>query len=297
MIGSVGDAFLDVSARLDGPLKAKTDTPASIQARQGGSAANVAVEAAKLCGSSKFIGIIGADFLGDQIFTELSRQGVEVCCPRTGRTGCLVALLNEEGEASMLTDRKDAAQLSNWSPQWLEGIKALHVTSYALFAEPMASVSCELMAAAAQRSILVSVDVSSVGGVEELGVAKYVAMLKELPLDILLLSAAEAELLAAHVELSALADVVVIKQGAGPTLLLGDIGSDQSSGKTANPKQFPPPQLAEVIDTVGAGDALAAGLLVARAVEGKSWDEAVLAGQKTAADLLRRRTQSRAVDV
>jgi len=297
VIGSVGDALLDVSVRLEGPLQAKTDTPASIQARQGGSAANVAVEAARLCGSAKFIGNIGADLPGNQILAELSQQGVEVCAPRAGRTGCLVALLNEAGEASMLTDRKDAAQLASWSPQWLAGLKALHVTSYALLAEPLASVTCELMTAAAQNSILVSVDVSSVGGVEQLGVAEYVARLRELPVDVLLCNAAEAELLAAQVELLTLADVVVVKQGADPTLLLTGTGPGQGSGQLVEPKQFPPVRLAEVTDTVGAGDAMAAGLLVARAVEGRGWDEAVVAGQRAAADLLRRRTQSRLVGV
>lgn len=44
-------------------------------------------------------------------------------------------------------------------------------------------------------------------------------MMRELPVDVLLPNAAEAALLASEVELSSLVDVVVTKQGAGPTLL------------------------------------------------------------------------------
>jgi len=283
MIGCVGDAFLDVSVRLEEPLKPQTDTTANIQTRQGGSAANVAVEAARLCGSAKFIGVIGADLFGQQISAELSQKGVEVCGPSTGRTGCIVALLNERGEASMLSDRAGAAQMSSWEPNWLEGLKALHVTSYAFFAEPLATAARELLVAAAQAGVLTSVDVSSVGGVQQFGVARYADMLRELPVDVLLPNAAEAALLASEVELSSLVDVVVTKQGAGPTLL----------HQGTRLEQFPPSQLTEVVDTVGAGDAFAAGLLVARAVEGRSWPEAVLAGQEASASLLHQRTQSR----
>lgn len=286
MIGCVGDALLDISVRLAEPIKPKTDTAASIHARQGGSAANVALEAARLCGRSKFIGAVGQDFFGEQIAAELTRNGVEICGPRTHKTGSLVALLDEQGEASMLTDRAQASQVASWSPDYLAGLLALHVTSYALFAEPLSTVACELMAAAAKDDILVSVDVSSVAGVKMFGLDRYLSVLADLPIDVLLASAAEAELLASQVELSSLADVVVVKQGAGPTVLL------QAKPPEADRQEFPPPALAEVTDTVGAGDAFAAGLLVAR-TQRQDWPQAVLAGQAAAADLLERRNKAR----
>lgn len=291
MIGCVGDALLDVSVRLAEPIKPKTDTAASIHARQGGSAANVALEAARLCGQAKFIGAVGRDLFGEQIAAELTRNGVEICGPRTHKTGSLVALLDEQGEASMLTDRAQASQVDSWSPDYLTGLRALHVTSYALFAEPLATVAAELMAAAAEVDILVSVDVSSVAGVNKFGLNSYLSLLADLPIDVLLASAAEAELLASHAELLSLADVVVIKQGADPTVLL--------QATLAGPKptecdrqEFLPLALAEVTDTVGAGDAFAAGLLVARAQQ-HDWPQAVVAGQAAAADLLGRRNRAR----
>ena len=198
MIGCVGDAVLDVSVRLAASARSGTDTPARIQARRGGSAANVAAEAARLSGKSRFIGVIGADPTGDRLAAELQDQGVEICGPRLGRTGCVVALLNEAGEATMLTDRADAAQLSEWHPEWLEGLTALHVTSYAFFAEPMATTTKSLIAEAQTQGILVSIDVSSVGAVSDFGLARYAELLHRLQPDILFANAAEAELLASE---------------------------------------------------------------------------------------------------
>ncbi len=286
MIGCVGDALLDVSVRLAEPIKPKTDTTASIHARQGGSAANVALEAARLCGRAKFIGAVGRDFFGEQIAAELTRNGVEICGPRTHKTGSLVALLDEQGEASMLTDRAQASQVASWSPDYLAGLRALHVTSYALFAEPLSRVACEMMVAAAKADILVSVDVSSVAGVKKFGLDRYLSVLADLPIDVLLASAAEAELLVGQVELSSLADVAVVKQGAGPTVLL------RTQPAECDRQEFPPPKLAEVTDTVGAGDAFAAGLLVDW-VQRHDWPQAVMSGQAAAADLLERRNKAR----
>ena len=219
MIGCVGDAVLDVSVRLTASARSGTDaekasprlsvpdprltasarsgtdTPARIQTRRGGSAANVAAEAARLSGKSRFIGVIGADPTGDLLASELQNQGVELCGPRSGRTGCVVALLNEAGEATMLTDRGDAAQLSKWSPKWLDGLTALHVTSYAFFAEPMATTAKSLIAEAQTQDIHVSIDVSSVGAISDFGLARYAELLHDLQPDILFATAAEAELL------------------------------------------------------------------------------------------------------
>ena len=198
MIGCVGDAVLDVSVRLTASARPGTDTPARIQARRGGSAANVAAEAARLSGKSRFIGVIGADPTGDRLAAELQNQGIEICGPRLGRTGCVVALLNEAGEATMLTDRADAAQLSEWHPEWLDGLTALHITSYAFFAEPMATTAKSLIAEAQTQGILVSIDVSSVGAVSDFGLTRYAELLHEMQPDILFATAAEAELLASE---------------------------------------------------------------------------------------------------
>lgn len=339
MIGCVGDAVLDVSVRLTASARpgidtekasprlsvpdprltatarSGTDTPARIQTRRGGSAANVAVEAARLCGKSRFIGVIGADPTGDLLSAELQNQGVEICGPRSGRTGCVVALLNEAGEATMLTDRADAAQLGQWSPAWLDGLTALHVTSYAFFAEPMATTAKSLIAEAQTQGIPVSIDVSSVGAVSDFGRARYAELLHDLQPDILFATVAEAELLLSekglisrspkgkspnpqtdpsekHPEaqtaalLLSLAKTIVIKQGPNPVILL-------NRDPLANDKtklEIPVPKLEKVTDTLAAGDTFAAGFLVAKTIQGHEWQEATTAAINAAADLLSRRS-------
>ena len=308
MIGCVGDAVLDVSVRLTTSARSGTDTPARIQARRGGSAANVAAEAARLSGKSRFIGVIGADPIGDRLSAELQNQGVEICGPRAGRTGCVVALLNEAGEATMLTDRADAANLSQWHPEWLDGLTALHITSYAFFAEPMAATAKSLIAEALTQSIPVSIDVSSVGAISDFGLASYAELLHRLQPDILFANAAEAELLAsekglisqsskskspnpaAAAPLLSLAKVIVIKQGPNPVILLSqDALAQEPLENSQTELEIPVPKLEKVTDTLAAGDTFAAGFLVAKTINNLSWQEATTAAINAAADLLSKR--------
>ena len=305
MIGCVGDVVLDVSVRLATSVRSGTDTPARIQTRRGGSAANVAAEAARLSGKSRFIGAIGADPAGDRLVAELQNQGVEICGPRIGRTGCVVALLNEAGEATMLTDRADAIQLNEWSPAWLDGLTALHVTSYALFAEPMATAAKSLIAEAQTQGIPVSIDVSSVGAISDFGLARYVELLHDLQPDILFATAAEAELLVSEsglisqsskgkspkpqtaALLLSLAEAIVIKQGPNPVILL----SQEPLANDKTKLEIPVPKLENVTDTLAAGDVFAAGLLAAKTVKNLSWEEAVTAAIDSASSLLASRNR------
>ena len=241
MIGCVGDAVLDVSVRFTVSARSGTDTPARIQARRGGSAANVAAEAARLSGESRFIGVIGADPTGDRLAAELQNQGVEICGPRAGRTGCVVALLNEAGEATMLTDRADAANLSQWHPEWLDGLTALHVTSYAFFAEPMATTAKSLIAEAQTQVIPVSIDVSSVGAVSDFGLARYAELLHRLQPDILFANAAEAELLASEKGLiSQSSKSKSPNPAATPPEAFHELVSQSPKGKSPNPQTAAP---------------------------------------------------------
>ena len=242
MIGCVGDAVLDVSVRLTASARSGTDTPARIQARRGGSAANVAAEAARLSGKSRFIGVIGDDPTGDRLATELQDQGVEICGPRAGRTGCVVALLNEAGEATMLTDRADAANLSQWHPEWLDGLTALHVTSYAFFAEPMATTAKSLIAEAQTQGIPVSIDVSSVGAVSDFGLASYAELLHRLQPDILFVNADEAEMLVS--EKGLISQSAKSKSpnptAATPPETFHELVSQSPQGKSPNPQTAAP---------------------------------------------------------
>ena len=67
MLAVVGDLLEDIVVRIDATPTLGTDTPARIQRRRGGSAANVAACAARAGAPVRFIGCVGDDDLGDQL--------------------------------------------------------------------------------------------------------------------------------------------------------------------------------------------------------------------------------------
>ena len=67
MLAVVGDLLEDVVVRTVTPPAVGTDTPARIERRPGGSAANVAAAAGRLGAAVRLICRVGADALGEQL--------------------------------------------------------------------------------------------------------------------------------------------------------------------------------------------------------------------------------------
>jgi sugar/nucleoside kinase (ribokinase family) len=254
MIGTVGDLVEDIAVRLDGPVNLASDTPAIIRRRRGGSAANMAVSVARHGGAARFIGQIGDDAIGNVLVDALQGDGVEVVVRRSGRTGTIVVLVDAAGERTMLTDRGACADLADPDPAWLDGLRALHVPMYSFTGGALASTATTLVGWARERSILVSVDLSSAALIDSMGAVAMSALLAQLRPDVVLANELEA---AAFGGLDALAGVAaavaVVKQGAQPALV-----HERAHGGWV---EVPVPPLAAVRDTTGAGDAFAAGFL------------------------------------
>ena len=268
----LGDLVEDVVVHPEGSLREGTDTAARIERRRGGSAANVAVAVAAAGGRARFVGCVGADPLGDRLVADLSAAGVEVCVQRQGRTGSVIAVLDRYGERSFFTDRGAAVQMSALPTGWDRDMGALHVPLYSLDGEPLAGIARS--AAAGRGAALLSVDASSVAVIERLGVD----VVRCLGADLLLANAAEAAALGPLERLAPLARTVVVKHGPDPAVVLW--GGETIEVPSAH-------RLAAVDDTVGAGDAFAAGVLVALVV-GASPLDAVEQGHRCAAAHLSR---------
>jgi sugar/nucleoside kinase (ribokinase family) len=249
---AVGDLVDDVVVWLDAPIATGTDTPSRIFHRRGGSAANVAAAAARAGRAARFIGRVGDDLAGQRVVAELLADGVDVRVQTGGRTGTVVVLVAPDGERTMLADRGSAIELSDVPPAWLDGIGALHVTSYSLVAEPVAATTCALAEAARERGALLTLDASSVSVLEELGMAQYRRFLERLRPDVLFANAAEAELLDLPQLPAAGIGLVVVKRGARPAVVV------DGDGCTEVP---PPRRVLPATDSTGAGDAFAAGFL------------------------------------
>jgi sugar/nucleoside kinase (ribokinase family) len=272
---AAGDLVEDVVVWLSAAPRRATDTPVRIFHRRGGSAANVAAFAAGIAGTSRFIGRIGDDALGQRLVGELVAGGVDARVQRAGRTGTIVVLVDEAGERTMLPDRGAATELQPVPPPWLDGVTVLHLPAYSLTVEPMATACRELAAQARMRGIPVSVDASSVAVLEAFGSDRFRSVLHDLAPAVVLANAEEAGALG--LAAAPPAPVTVIKNGAQPVVIV--------SGGDVPCQPVPVPSVPVVTDTTGAGDAFAAGFLVAWA-GGTPVVDAVRAASAMAATVL-----------
>lgn len=278
MLACVGDLVEDVVVHLHQPIQRASDTASVILRRRGGSAANVATAAAEVGVPSRFIGQVGDDATGDALVAALQQQGVEVVGRRGGRTGTIVALVEPHGERSMLSDRGAAVLLDEPDPTWLGQVTTLHVPFYSLCVEPLASTTVALVTWAHAADARVSVDLSSVALLEAYGIGHAVELVSSLRPHVVLANADEGHCVGARGLDRIGAQVTVVKQGADPALLYVDRAPAQA---------VPVPPLEDVRDTTGAGDAFAAGLLVALA-GGADPVRAVDAGHRRAAEIITR---------
>lgn len=274
MLLTLGDLVEDIAVELGGPIVVAADTPSLITRRRGGSAANVAVCAALGGAATRFVGQVGDDAIGRALTDEMAAAGVDVSCVRRrGSTGTIVALIDGRGERSMLTDRQACTTLDEPSPAWLDDIDVVHVPLYSFATEPIASTAHTVVRWAHDRSIAVSIDLSSTTVLDALGPTAAAALVDTIAPDIVLANADEAEAFGVAGPIGSA--VTVVKHGGDPAVVY-------VSGATALTVACP--QRFDGTDTTGAGDAFAAGFLTA------DWRHdpraATLAGHASATRLL-----------
>ncbi len=274
----VGDLLEDIVVWATEPIRAATDSAATVFRSRGGSAANVAAHAAALT-PTRFIGRVGDDGAGRQLEAALAAAGVDVRLQRAGRTGAVVLIVDPEGERTMFPDRAAAAELEGVDPGWLDGVAWLHAPSYGLEHEPMRSALHRVVGLARERGATVSIDASSTGLLESLGVDRALGWITELRPDVLFANETEAALLGVAgggAVAASIARRVVVKHGPEPTEVF-DVG--------ALVARVPVAPVAEVRDLTGAGDAFAAGY-VAAALAGAEVTACCLAGHRVAASVI-----------
>lgn len=240
---SLGDLILDVVVQLDAPLVSGDDRTATTRVCAGGQAANVAAWARSLGAGSRFVGKRGADAGGELALRELTGAGVEVVGPAEGRNGVVVSIVTG-GERSMASDRGSAPELraDELIPAWFE-CDALHISGYALLLEPVATAAMRAARLARSHGAQVSVDLSSWTLIDD----PFRTRVRDLAPEIVFATARE------HDEFGPLPARWIVKRGAeGVTVE----GVDHPALPT------------DVIDPTGAGDAFAAGYLVAGVTAG-----------------------------
>jgi sugar/nucleoside kinase (ribokinase family) len=250
---TIGDLIEDVVVWLSAEPNLGTDTDSIIQRTRGGSAANVAMFAALTGTESRFIGQVGNDALGQQLCSALQQAGVDVCVVSEGRTGSIVVLVQPNGERTFLTDRGVASHLSLVDASLMANVGILHVPSYSLVTEPLASTSLLYIKAAQSLGAVISIDASSTSVLEHFGVARYKSLIQSIQPQVFLCNEDEAGLLGVGAtEGMPGAALTVIKRGAHSTLAISK--NNERSEVAVAP-------VANIVDTTGAGDAFAAGFL------------------------------------
>jgi ribokinase len=242
LVCTLGDLLLDVIVRLDAPVSAGDDVTARTALAPGGQAANVAAWAVAVGAEGRIVATRSVDDAGAIVSRELAARGVDVRGPAGERTGVVVSLVGPDGDRTMASDRGSAPDLhpDDLDPSWF-ACDALHLSGYSLMREPIAGAATRAAELARAQGAGVSVDLSSWTHLERFG-NRVRAALEAISPDVVFGN---------EREWSQLGDVPattrVVKRG--PEGIVVD-GTPHAA------------RAADVVDTTGAGDALAAGFLV-----------------------------------
>lgn len=256
----VGDAMMDVSARIASDIVYASDTPAKITQQPGGSGANTAAWLAALGTPVRYVGAVGADPFGEAILHDLREVGVDchVHVADNAATGTCIVVVDGSGERTMFPD---AGANSRLTPEMVmdaidETVAHVHVSGYTLLNPASRAAGLAALDAAEAHGCTISLDPASVGPLEQ----HREVIVEQLPrVNVILANAAEAAVLVgtddphnAVAVLLEVSPVVVIKLGPRGALA-ATLGEQLERAAIAVP----------VLDSTGAGDAFSAGFLPA----------------------------------
>jgi sugar/nucleoside kinase (ribokinase family) len=276
-----GDVIDDVIATPSGAIRPDTDTPATIERRGGGSAANTAAWLATTGMAVDFVGRVGVMDL-ERHTRVLRDAGIRpmLAGDHTLPTGTIVILV-DGNTRSMLTERGANAALDpdSVSDAILAGATALHFTGYSLFGKSETVGFTRLIKRAKSRGLQVSVDAGSAGFLTDFGAKRFLTAIAGA--DLLFPSLDEGR------ELTGLDDPIAIASKLAKTfplvaLTLGSAGVVVANRNEAVLVEVVP---AKTVDPTGAGDAFCAGFL-AEWIATRDVRAAAEAGSKLAAQAI-----------
>lgn len=256
----LGDVVTDVVASCARhPEPGQCVRPEALALYSGGAAANTAIALARLGRAVAFLGRVGSDPLAEVPLAALADAGVDVSGVQhdtAAPTGMVYAVAEPSGRRTTVAHQGASArfELGPAARAAIRDAGLVHLTGYALLAEPQRSAALDAVAEAMAAGVPVSLDPCLTGPAEALETIRSL-----LPrLAVLLPNRAEALALAGTAELD---DAVARLAAATPALLavkLDGSGCRLAHGPyEVSAAAFP----VAVASPAGAGDAFAAVVL------------------------------------
>lgn len=259
----LGDLAWDVLIRTNSELLAGGDTFGEVVLVPGGSAANVAVWAARCGVNVQFIGKIGRDNFGQLAEEHLHKEGVNAHVIRTDAypTASIAVWIDHLGERSMVSGKgADFYLLPSELPKGLlEQSSHLHLTAWSLFTDPPRSAACRAAKIAKRVGATLSLDPGSFQMTQEMGIQRFLDATTPLGVDILFPNYEEGSTLTGEREPEAIVHTLsTLYPGALIALKLDAQGALLLEGDQLLPIA---PATQQLIDATGAGDSFAGAFL------------------------------------
>jgi sugar/nucleoside kinase (ribokinase family) len=272
VIAVMGCVVQDIVVKPNGPLVTNGSTMSQIAFAAGGFGPNVAWTAALEGAAVRFVGHAGADTVGAALTGGLREAGIEVAVTHKGTTCCVLVLVEWDGQRTMAYDTSSfCLSAADVTEEQLAGVSLLHLYEN-MFDDITADGAWRAVELVRSNGGLVSLDVGNIARVNLVGRAEFLERVDQINPEVLFANEEEAAALWPDGDVSA-PGLVVVKHGPQPSVVFA------SDGEQLVTVHVPP--VADVVDTTGAGDAMAGGFLAAWA-SGCSLEEAVQTGHRTA---------------
>ncbi len=243
---------------------------ASLSRCAGGSAANTVLGVADFGGKAAYAGKVGDDPLGVFCLEDMRKMGVTIDVPPcAGRTGTCVVLITEDAQRTMLTSLGVSSTLApeDIDEQQIRQAKYVYVEGYLFTSENQKAAALRAIELAKANDVKVAFTVSDPWLIQQYR-DEFWALI-EGPVDLLFCNLEESR------SLTKLQDPVecareIHRHAKNVALTLGEAGSILMHNGDALPIEGVP---VKAIDTTGAGDMYAAGLLYG-ITNGLEWQQA-----------------------
>ena len=198
-----------------------------------------------------------------------------------GTTGVVVAIVDESGQRSMMTDRgaNSALSVSHVREALNEPFDHLHVSGYCVLDDATRDVAAVALGLARERQRTSSIDVCSVGPLRRVTADVFAATVR----GATTLFANEEEAMTLSGALSL--DAALERLGEDYREVVVTRGGDGAVARENGENRFTPSLRRHVLDTTGAGDAATGAYLAAR-LAGRDVAEALDQAMRASADVV-----------